>query len=78
MAGWSAAVSAMPIRSLLSTPLIAEGQGIGAMKVYAASPGAFVSASRSTRFSCSNVARIRDLRPCSTRTAEDRCTGSLY
>ncbi len=44
MAGWSAAVSAMPIRSLLSTPLIADGQGIGAMKVFAASPGAFEDA----------------------------------
>ena len=41
---WSAAVSDMPIRSLLSSPLIADGQGIGAMKIYAASPGAFEDA----------------------------------
>ncbi|MET3175056.1 UNVERIFIED_ORG: GAF domain-containing protein [Arthrobacter sp. UYCu721] len=38
---WSAAVVGMPIRSVISTPLIADGQAIGAMKIYAASPGAF-------------------------------------
>jgi GAF domain-containing protein len=41
---WSAAVSSMPIRSLLSSPLMANGQAIGAMKIYAASPGAFEDA----------------------------------
>lgn len=41
---WSAAVSAMPIRSLISAPLVAHGQGIGAMKIYAATPSAFEDA----------------------------------
>lgn len=38
---WSAAVQDMSIRSVVSAPLIADGQGIGAMKVYAAAPNAF-------------------------------------
>lgn len=38
---WSAAVQDLSIRSVVSVPLIADGQGIGALKVYAAGPGAF-------------------------------------
>ncbi|QDG65354.1 GAF and ANTAR domain-containing protein [Pseudarthrobacter sp. NIBRBAC000502772] len=41
---WSAAVVDFPIRSVISTPLIADGQAIGAMKIYAATPGAFEDA----------------------------------
>ncbi|HEY8700590.1 MAG TPA: GAF and ANTAR domain-containing protein [Arthrobacter sp.] len=38
---WTAAVSALPIRSVVSTPLIAEKECIGALKVYAALPSAY-------------------------------------
>lgn len=38
---WSAAVRDLSIRSVVSAPLIADGQGIGAMKIYAAGPGVF-------------------------------------
>jgi GAF domain-containing protein len=41
---WSAAVVGLPIRSVISTPLIANGQALGAMKIYAATPGAFEDA----------------------------------
>lgn len=41
---WSAAVVDMPVRAVLSTPLIADGESIGAMKIYAAAPGAFEDA----------------------------------
>lgn len=41
---WSAAVVDLPIRSVISTPLIANGQALGAMKIYAATPGAFEDA----------------------------------
>lgn len=41
---WTAAVVDMPIRSVISTPLMADGQAIGAMKIYAAAPGAFEDA----------------------------------
>lgn len=41
---WSAAVVDLPIRSVISTPLIANGQAIGAMKIYAATAGAFEDA----------------------------------
>lgn len=41
---WTAAVVDMPIRSVISTPLMADGQAIGAMKIYAATPGAFEDA----------------------------------
>jgi GAF domain-containing protein len=37
--GWSSAVREISIRSVISAPLIADGQGIGAMKIYAAGPG---------------------------------------
>ncbi len=38
---WSAAVVRLPVRSVVSTPLIAGGEAIGAMKIYADVPGAF-------------------------------------
>ncbi|WP_255769279.1 GAF and ANTAR domain-containing protein [Pseudarthrobacter sulfonivorans] len=41
---WSAAVVGLPIRSVVSTPLIADGEAIGAMKIYAAAPDAFEDA----------------------------------
>lgn len=41
---WSAAVQDLSIRSVVSAPLIADGQGIGAMKIYAATPGVFEDA----------------------------------
>jgi GAF domain-containing protein len=41
---WSAAVVNLPIRSVVSTPLIADGAAVGAMKIYAASPDAFEDA----------------------------------
>ncbi|QHK21156.1 ANTAR domain-containing protein [Pseudarthrobacter psychrotolerans] len=41
---WSAAIVDLPIRSVISTPLIANGQALGAMKIYAATPGAFEDA----------------------------------
>lgn len=41
---WGAAVSSLSIRSVVSTPLIADGQCIGALKIYAASPRAFEDA----------------------------------
>lgn len=41
---WTAAVVDMPIRSVISTPLMADGQAIGAMKIYAAAPGIFEDA----------------------------------
>lgn len=40
-AGWEAAAAAAGIRSALSTPLVYRGQALGALKVYAATPGAF-------------------------------------
>jgi len=41
---WSAAVVDIPIRSVVSTPLIASGQALGAMKIYAATSDAFEDA----------------------------------
>lgn len=41
---WSAAVQGLPVRSMVSTALIADKQCIGAMKVYAALPGAYTPA----------------------------------
>jgi GAF domain-containing protein len=38
---WTAAVSDLPLRSVLSAPLTTEGRQIGAIKVYSPSPGAF-------------------------------------
>jgi GAF domain-containing protein len=38
---WSAAVSSMPIRSVISSPLIAGTECIGALKVYAALPSVY-------------------------------------
>jgi GAF domain-containing protein len=38
---WSTAISALPIRSMVSTPLISEGLSIGAMKIYAALPAVY-------------------------------------
>lgn len=38
---WSAAVKSLPVRSVVSTPLIAEHGCIGALKVYADRPGVF-------------------------------------
>lgn len=38
---WSAAVVDMPIRSVVSSPLMANGEAIGAMKIYAAVPRVF-------------------------------------
>ncbi|MDR6414627.1 GAF and ANTAR domain-containing protein [Pseudarthrobacter sulfonivorans] len=38
---WSAAVVDMPIRSVVSSPLMADGEAIGAMKIYAAVPDVF-------------------------------------
>ncbi|MBT2532228.1 GAF and ANTAR domain-containing protein [Arthrobacter sp. ISL-48] len=40
---WSAAVSSLPIRSVISTPLTTEKESIGALKVYAALPSAYES-----------------------------------
>ena len=40
-AGWEAAAAASGIRSVLSTPLVHRGQALGALKVYATTPGAF-------------------------------------
>lgn len=37
--GWSAGASRLGVRSVLSTPLLAADESIGAMKVYSASPG---------------------------------------
>jgi GAF domain-containing protein len=41
---WSAAVASLPIRSVISTPLIAGKECIGALKVYAALPSAYTAA----------------------------------
>jgi GAF domain-containing protein len=41
---WSAAVQSLPIRSVVSTPLVADGETLGALKVYAALPAAFTPA----------------------------------
>lgn len=38
---WSAAVVDLPVRSVVSTPLTADGEAIGAMKIYAAVPDVF-------------------------------------
>ncbi|MCU1518585.1 MAG: Histidine kinase [Pseudarthrobacter sp.] len=38
---WSAAAVDLPVRSVVSTPLIADGDAIGAMKIYAAVPAVF-------------------------------------
>ena len=38
---WSAAVVDMPIRSVVSSPLMADGEAIGAMKIFAAVPDVF-------------------------------------
>ncbi|GEO97052.1 GAF and ANTAR domain-containing protein [Kocuria turfanensis] len=40
-AGWEAAAAASGIRSVLSTPLVHRGRALGALKVYATTPGAF-------------------------------------
>jgi GAF domain-containing protein len=39
--GWSSAVAGLPIRSVVSTPLLTDGEALGAMKIYAATPNAF-------------------------------------
>ncbi|MBP1233040.1 hypothetical protein JOE40_002684 [Arthrobacter sp. PvP102] len=44
---WRAAVKGLPIRSVVSTALIADKQSIGAMKVYAALPAAYTPATAS-------------------------------
>lgn len=41
---WSAAVVDMPLRSVVSTPLIADGEAIGSLKIYAAVPHVFEDA----------------------------------
>jgi GAF domain-containing protein len=41
---WSAAVVNLPIRSVVSTPLISGGEAIGAMKIYADTPDVFEDA----------------------------------
>jgi len=41
---WGAAVAPLPIRSVASTPLIAEKECLGALKVYAALPSAYPEA----------------------------------
>jgi GAF domain-containing protein len=41
---WSAAVSTLPIRSVISAPLMANGHSIGAIKVYASEPSVFDAA----------------------------------
>ncbi|UKA50177.1 GAF and ANTAR domain-containing protein [Arthrobacter sp. FW305-123] len=41
---WSAAVSKLPIRSVVSAPLLANGHSIGAIKVYAPEPAVFDAA----------------------------------
>lgn len=41
---WAAAVSALPIQSTLSTPLLHRGHAIGALKVYSPTPYAFTVA----------------------------------
>lgn len=38
---WSAAVAHLPIRSVLSAPLMAGGHALGALKVYAEAPGVY-------------------------------------
>jgi len=44
---WSAAVSEMPIRSVVSAPLMANGRSIGAIKVYSPEPSVFEAATAS-------------------------------
>lgn len=44
---WSAAAASLPIRSVVSTPLITEKECIGALKVYAALPSAYTGATAS-------------------------------
>ena len=41
---WSAAVASLPIRSVISTPLISGTECIGALKVYAAAPSVYTEA----------------------------------
>lgn len=41
---WATAVSSLPIRSTLSTALLARGEAIGALKVYSHAPHAFTTA----------------------------------
>lgn len=41
---WSQALAALPVRSLVSTPLGMTGRPIGTLKVYAAMPAAFTAA----------------------------------
>jgi len=41
---WSAAVSTLPIRSVVSAPLMANGHSIGAIKIYASEPSVFDAA----------------------------------
>jgi GAF domain-containing protein len=38
---WSAAAARLGVRSMLSTPLVVRGDTLGALKVYATTPGAF-------------------------------------
>jgi GAF domain-containing protein len=38
---WGSAVVELPVRSVVSTPLMADGEAFGAMKIYAATPDAF-------------------------------------
>jgi len=40
---WTAAVESLPVRSVVSSPLIANGHSIGAIKVYASGPSVFDS-----------------------------------
>jgi GAF domain-containing protein len=45
--GWSSAVVDLPVRSVVSTPLISDGAALGAMKIYASTPNAFEDATAS-------------------------------
>ncbi|MFW0774302.1 GAF and ANTAR domain-containing protein [Paenarthrobacter nitroguajacolicus] len=44
---WTAAVSTLPIRSVVSAPLMANGHSIGAIKVYSPEPSVFEGAAAS-------------------------------
>ena len=42
---WTAAVTALGVRSMLSVPLLSSGRSMGAIKVYSDQPGAYVTSS---------------------------------
>ena len=42
---WTAAVTALGVRSMLSVPLLSAGRSMGAIKVYSDQPGAYVASS---------------------------------